>query len=152
MQPSLPSGSRRAGDSRSLTICLLMPQAWLTLSDVSMDGFRDAVGSRVSLGQADRAIVGLGIVMETNPSRDDSDHTFALHGRLGVERVVSDVETGMDVSGERLDSQAARTLGVLGLGAVQRWDRWSLSGEISASGLGTDESSYAASLRLGTQF
>ena len=130
----------------------LMPQAWLTLSDVSMDGFRDAVGSRVSLGQADRSIVGLGIVMETNPSRDDSDHTFALRGRLGVERVVSDVETGMDVSDERLDSQAARTLGVLGLGAVQRWNRWSLSGEISASGLGTDESSYAASLRLGTQF
>ena len=26
----------------------LMPQAWLTLSDVSMDGFRDAVGTRVS--------------------------------------------------------------------------------------------------------
>ena len=130
----------------------LTPQAWLTRSEVSMDGFRDAVGSRVSLEQADRSIVGLGIVLESADSRDDSRHTLAFHGRLGVERAMSDMETGADVSGERLDSESARTWGVLGLGAVYRWNQSSLSGEISASGLGTDESGYAASFHLETRF
>ena len=130
----------------------LTPQAWLTRSDVSMDGFRDAVGSRVSPGRTDRSVVGLGIVTETSHSWDGGERKLDLRGRLGVERVLGDAETAVDVSGERLVSEAARTRGVLGLGAAYRWSRWSLAGEVSASGLGSDDSGYAASLRLGMWF
>ena len=130
----------------------LMPQAWLTRSDVSMDGFRDAVGSRVSLRKAARSIVGFGVVTETAHSWDDSDRELVLRGRLGVERVLGDAETVADVSDERLGSEAARTWGVLGLEAAYRWSQWSLGGEVSASGLGSDDSGYAVGLRLGMQF
>ncbi len=130
----------------------MIPRAWWTRSDVSMDGFRDAVGSRFSLGKADRSVVGLGVVTETAHSWDGGEGKLVLRGRLGVERVLGDGKTSADVSGERLGSEAARTRGVLGLGAAYRWNRWSLGGEVFASGPGSDDSGYAASLRLGMQF
>ena len=130
----------------------LMPQAWLNHSDVSMDGFRDVVGTRVSLGQTERSIAGLGIVTESTHSWDGSEGKLVLRGRLGVEGVLGDAETVADVSGEHLASEAARTWGVLGLSAAYRWNQWSLGAEVSASGLGSDENSYAASLRLAMQF
>ena len=128
------------------------PQAWLTRSDVSMDGFRDAVGSRVSLAKTDRSIGGLGIVTETAHSWDGGERKLVLRGRLGVEGVLGDAETVADVSGERLGSEAARTWGVLGLGAAYRCNQWSLGAEVSASGLGSDDNTYAAGLRLAVQF
>ena len=130
----------------------LIPQAWLTHSDVSMDDFRDAVGSRVSLARTDRSIAGLGIVTETTHSWDGGERKLVLRGRLGVEGVLGGAETVADVSGERLGSEAARTWGVLGLGAAYRWNQWSLNAEVAASGLGSDDSGYAASLRLVMQF
>ena len=129
-----------------------MPQAWLTHSEVSMGGFRDAVGSQVSLGNTNRSIVGLGIVKETTFSWDDGEGRLVLQGRLGVEGVLGDAGTVADVSGERLRSEAARTRGILGLGAAYRWNQWSLGAEASAIGLGSDDSSYAGSLRLAIQF
>ena len=128
------------------------PQAWLTRSDVSMDGFRDAVGSRVSLAKTDRSIGGLGIVTETAHSWNDGERKLVLRGRLGVEGVLGDAETVADVSGERLGSEAARSWGVLGVGAALRWNQWSLGAEVSASGLGSDDSNYAAGLRFAMQF
>ena len=130
----------------------LVPQAWLTRSDASMNGFRDAVGSRVSHRETARSIVGLGVVTETAHSWDGGKQKLDLRSRLGVERVLGDAETVADVSGERLGSEAGRTRAVLGLGAAYRWNQWSLSGEVSASGFGSDESDYTVSLRLGTQF
>ena len=128
------------------------PQAWLTHSDVSMDDFQDAVGSRVSLREATQSIAGLGIITETTHTWDGGERTLDLRGRLGVERVLGDAETVVEVSGERLGSEADRTRLVLGLGAAVHWSRWSLGGEISASLLGSDDNRYAASLRLGTRF
>ena len=130
----------------------LTPQAWLIRSDVAMGDFRDAVGSRVSLRDSARTTVGLGAVAETALSWDGGERKLDLRGRLGVERVLGDAETVADVSGEHLGSEAASTRGVLGLGVAYRWNRWSLGGEVSASGLGSDDTDYAASLRLGMQF
>ena len=76
----------------------LTPQAWLTRSDVSMDGFRDAVGSRVSPGKTDRSVVGLGVVTETAHSWDGGERKLDLRGRLGVERALGDAETETEVS------------------------------------------------------
>ena len=130
----------------------VMPKAWLTRSDVSMDGFRDAVESRVSLRKTARTIVGLGVVTETAHSWNGGERKLDLRGRLGVEGVVGSAETESDVSGERLGSEAAPTRVVLGVGAAYRWNRWWLGGEVSASGLGSDDSDYTVSLRLGAQF
>jgi len=110
------------------------------------------VGSRVSLLKSARSIVGLGIVTEYAHSLDGSKQQLILHGRLGVEQVLGDAETVADVSSERLVSKAPWTRGMLDLGAVYRWKRLSLGGEVSASGLGTDDSNYSASLHLGIPF
>ena len=126
----------------------LIPQARLTHSDVSMNGFRDAVGSRVSFAKTDRSIVELGIVTEAMFSWHGREQKLVLRGRLGVEEELGDAETVANVSGERLASEAARTRGVLRLGAAYRWDRGSLGAEVSVSGSGSDDSGYAASLRL----
>ena len=128
------------------------PQAWWTRADVSMDGFRDAVGTQVSLAETDRSIGGFGIVTETAHSWDGGERKLVLRGRLGVEGVLGDAETAANVSGERLGSEAARSWGVLGVGAAYRWNQWSLGAEVSASGLGSDDSGYAAGLRLAMQF
>ena len=128
------------------------PQAWLTRSDASMDGFRDAVGTQVSFAETNRSIGGFGIATQTTHSWDRGERKLVLRGRLGVEGVLGDAETVADVSGERLGSVAARSWGVLGVGAALRWNQWSLGAEVSASGLGSDDSNYAAGLRLAMQF
>ena len=130
----------------------LTPRARLTRSDVSLDGFRDAVGSRVSLRKAARSVAGLGVVADTARSPDGGEGTLALRGRLGVERVLGDAETAADVAGERLGSEAGRTRLVAGLGGTWRRGRWSLAGEVAAAGPNSDDSEYAASLRLGVRF
>ena len=141
-----------AGRRFSLAEALsLTPRAWLAHSDVSMDGFQDAVGSRVSARQSDRSILGLGVVAETTHA-SDRERMLVLRGNLGVERVLGDAKTVVDVSGEPLGSEAAGVRGVMGLGAAWGWNRWSLDGELSAAGLGTEDSGYAASLRIGMQF
>ena len=77
---------------------------------------------------------------------------LVLRGRLGVEGNLSDADTVAHVSGERLRSQAARSWGVLGLGAAYRWNQWSLGAEVVSSGLGSDDSDYTASARLLVRF
>ena len=128
------------------------PRAWLTHANVLMGSFEDAVGSQVSLEDASRSVAGLGVVAETRYAWDDDQRTLDLRGWVGVEQVLGDGETVVDVSGERLGSEATRTWATLGLGAVHHWERWSLGAEVSAVALGSDNSDYSASLSLGTQF
>ena len=149
----------------------ITPQAWFTHADISMDDFRDAVESQVSLQRATQSTLGLGVVTETAHSWDDGKRTLALRAWLGVEQVLGGAETTVDVSGERLGwleqalgqetvgevserlgSEAAPTRVMLGLGAAYHWDRWSLGGEVAASALGSDDNHHTASLRLGMQF
>lgn len=131
----------------------LISQSWLTHSNLSMDGFRDAVGSRVSLVEANLSTAGLGIVTESVHSWGDGERKLALRGHLAVEQVLRDAKTVVDVSGERLgSSESHRTRGMLGLSAVYHWNQWALGGAVSASGLGSDDSSYAISASLGIQF
>ena len=135
------------GETASLT-----PRAWLAHTDVSLDGFRDAVGSRVSSDGAERSDVGAGIVAGTARALDGGTRSLSLRGELGVERTLGDAETVVDVSGERLHTEAAGTRIVLGLAGTYRWDRYSLGGTVSASGAGSDDRSWAASLRFAMRF
>ena len=130
----------------------LTPRVWLLRSDVSLSGFRDTVGSRVSLAAAVRTAAGLGIAAETAHSWHGGERTLSVRGELGVERTLGDAGMVADVSGERLNSEATRTRVVLGLGGEYRWGRWSLGSDITASGLGSDDRDYAAGLRFVMQF
>ena len=132
----------------------ITPQAWWTHADLSMDDFQDDVGSRVSLGDAAQSMAGIGVLTETTHvwNQDQEQRTLHLRGWLGVEQGLGDGETVVEVSGERLGSEPARTRAVLGLGASYLWSRWSLDGEVAASALGSADNHYTASLRLGTQF
>ena len=149
----------------------ITPQAWFTHAGISMDDFQDTVESRVSLQRATQSILGLGVLTETDHSWDDGERTLALQAWLGVEQALGGAETAVDVSGERLGwleealgqetvgevserlaSETAPTRMMVGLGATYHWERWSLGGEVAASALGSDDTSYSLSLSLGTQF
>ena len=129
----------------------LTPRAWLVRSEVSMSGFGDTAGSRISLEEG-QSVAGLGVVTETAHAWDGGERTLSLRGHLGVERALGDAETAVAVSGERLGSESARTRLALGLGGTYRWGRWSLSGEVAATGPGSDDSDYTAGIRLGMRF
>ena len=130
----------------------LTPRAWLAGSDVALDGFRDAVGSRVSPEDAARVAAGAGLAAETEHAWDNGARALVLRGHLGVERALGRTETAVDVSGGRLGAGFARTRALLGVGGVYRGNRWSLGGEVSVSGPGSNDSEYTAALRIGTQF
>ena len=129
----------------------LTPRAWLVRTEVSMSGFGDTAGSRISL-EAERSVAGLGAVAETAHAWDGGERTLSLRGHLGVERALGDAEIAVAVSGERLVSEPARTRLVLGAGGTYRAGRWSLGGEFAATGPGSDDSDYTAGLRFGMRF
>ena len=144
----LEAGRRLAlGETMHLT-----PRAWLVRSDMSLSGFRDAVGSHVSLAEGARTAAGLGVVAGTVLSWDGGERTFSLRGEIGVERSLGDTEMAVDVSGERLRSATGSTRAVLGIGGVYRLGRSSLGGEVTASGPGSDDSSFTGSFRFAMRF
>ena len=57
-------------------------RAWLSRSDASVNRFRDAVGTRVSVGDANRLLGGLGGIVWWPSGRDDGGHAMA-RGSLG---------------------------------------------------------------------
>ena len=142
-------GGRRMafGDSVHLT-----PRAWLVGSEVAMGGFVDAVGARVSLAEGARFAAGVGVAAEAVQKWQDGERMLSVRGELGVERTLGDARTGVDVSGERLVSGPPRNRAMLGLSAVYRWSGYSVGGEVTALGPGSDDNEFAGSLRFGMRF
>ena len=58
----------------------------------------------------------------------------------------------LHVSGDRLVSGPPRTRAMLGLSAVYRWSGYSVGGEVTALGPGSDDSEFTGSLRFGMRF
>ena len=142
-------GGRRVGLGDSMQV---MPRAWLAGSEVAMSGFVDAVGTRVSLADGARFAAGVGIAAEAVQAWQGGERMLSVQGELGVERTLGDARTGVDVSGERLVSGPPRNRAMLGLSAVYRWSGYSVGGEVTALGPGSDDSEFAGSLRLGMRF
>ena len=115
----------------------LTPRAWATHSGDSIDKFTDLVGARFSLDDARRLTGGVGVVAEAARTWDEG--TFSLRGSLDLEQKLGDTETAVDVSGTRLESKSAKTRILVGIGGVYRKDRFSLGGEVSVGGLGSDD-------------
>ena len=106
-----------------------------------MDKFTDSVGARFSLDDARRLTGGVGAVVETDRTWDGG--MFSLRGSVDVEQKLGDAETTVDVSGERLASESTKTRLLFGLGGVYRKGRFSVSGEVSVGGLGSDDTQYS---------
>ena len=144
----LEGGRRMAlGESMHVT-----PRAWLAGSEVAMSGFVDAVGTRVSLADGARFAAGVGIAAEAVQAWQGGERMLSVRGELGLERALGDARTGVDVSGERLVSGPPRIRAMLGLKAVYRWSGYSVGGEVTALGPGSDDSEFAGSLRFGMRF
>ena len=128
----------------------LTPRAWMTRSGVSIDTFTDSVDARVSAAETARFTGGVGAVAET--ARAIEDGSLSLRGSVDLEQKLDDAETAVDVSGTRLESKSQKTRLLLGLGGVYRKGRFSVSGEVSMGGLGSDDTKYAGQLSFGMRF
>ena len=128
----------------------LTPRAWMTRSGVSIDKFTDSADARFSLDDARRLTGGAGMVAETERTWDGG--TFSLRGSVDLEQKLGNAETAVDVSGERLESESTKTRLLFGLGGVYRKGRFSVSGEVSVGGLGSDDAEYAGRVSFGMRF
>ena len=114
--------------------------------------FTDAVNSRVKLTDAKQLKGGGGLAAETARVWDGGAHRLSLRGSVDVEQTLRGGVTAVEVSGERLRSGTRTTRVLLGLGGVYRWGRFSLSGEATEGGPGSDDQEYAGLLNLGIRF
>ena len=130
----------------------LTPRAWLVHSRVSIDKFTDAVNSRVSFTKTAQLAGGVGVVTEIGLTRDGGERKFTLRGSLDVEQTFAGEETTVRVSGEKLKSASEKSRVLLGLGGVYRSGRFSLSGEVSAGGVGSGNREYSGFVKLGMRF
>ena len=129
----------------------LTPRVWVVGSRVTVDSFTDAVDARVSFADADRVIGGLGFVADT--TRPWGEGEFVLRGSVDVERLLSGVETRVQVSGEQLSAEATEHSLRFGLNGVYRQGRFSIGAEVAArQELGSDDSEYAGFLNVGLRF
>ena len=83
---------RRFVASEAMT---LTPRVTLVHTQLSIDGFTDAVNSRVSYPASDRLTGSLGVMVETEHASADGE--LSLRGSLDVERIVSGAMTNQTV-------------------------------------------------------
>ena len=127
------------------------PHAWVHWPNITVDEFTDAVNSRVSVDDADRLIVGIGLALEGTHRLGAG--RISLRGALGLEHTFSGTETITVVSGENLVSVAAENGIRMGLDSAYRQEGFSLgAGLRSAAQFGTDTQSYFAYLKFGVHF
>ena len=129
----------------------LTPRVWVMGSRVSVDDFTDAVDARVSLANADRVLVGLGVQADT--TRPWAGGAFLLRGSVDIEQMVSGATTTTQVSGARLSADATDTSLLFGLRGLYRHDRVTVGAEIAArQELGSTDGEYTSFLNLGYSF
>ena len=116
------------------------------------DQFTDAVNSRVSVGDASRFTGGLGVVAETARARNWRGGALSLRGSADLAQTLGGVETGVDVSGAKLESKSPKTRLLLGLGGTYRKGRFSMGAEIAAGGLGSGDARYSGQFTFGWRF
>ena len=129
----------------------LTPRVWVVGSRVTVNSFTDTVDARVSFADANRIIGGLGFVADT--TRPWGEGEFLLRSSVDVERLLSGVETRVQVSGERLSAEATEHSLRFGLNGVYRQGRFSIGAEVAArQELGSNDSEYASFLNVGISF
>ena len=137
---------RRVALERLPAGMVLTPRAGLAHSRVSMDGFTDAVGARVSVEDG-RSLKGrAGMAVEMEPGGASGSRVF---GTVDVEHEFSR-DTKVVVSGTELRSEAEATWLRLGLNGVHAWDegRSTVQGGVSYATGGGHELGGGVSLSV----
>ena len=128
----------------------LTPRAWVTHSAFDVDRFTDAANARFSLKDASRLTGGLGLAAATE--RDLGNGKLSLRGSIDLAQTLGGARTSVDVSGERLYSESARTRLLMGVGATYRKGNFSVEADLSAGGLGSGDEHYAGRVTFGMEF
>ncbi len=128
----------------------LTPRARLVRASISMNRFTDELDGRAAIKDADSLKGSLGLLAEAVRGSVGGGE-FALRGSLDVEREFSP-ETAAKLDGDSLEAEAEKTRVLVGLGARWRRGDFSIGGEISAHGLGSDHESLGGRLTLGWRF
>ncbi|MDE0407405.1 MAG: autotransporter outer membrane beta-barrel domain-containing protein [Alphaproteobacteria bacterium] len=132
---------------------VVAPWVRLGYSGASMDGVTDAVGSRISIAEADRRTLGVGADAEIELDPGSGEERLALRGSFGLERPFGGGTAVRVSAGEELESKAPDGVRVLlGVGAVWKTGPFALEGGLSANGLGSDDRDFSGYLTLRTAF
>ncbi len=126
------------------------PHIWFKRSALSVDGFTDAVGSRVSIPGTARMTGGVG--MAARAERRAGSGMLSLRGSADLVHVLDGRAAATEVSGARLTSQAEETELRLALSGVYRQGRFSLAAEASLNGSDPGDARGAVGLRLSASF
>ena len=129
----------------------LTARAWLNGAGVSMDGFADALGSRVSLDETERLTAGIGGAAETELAPDGGTDEFTLSAGLGLEGTLHE-ESRVAVSGETLKASDTAPRLQLDFGATWRSGALALRAAAHASGLLSRDRAYGGRLQLRAAF
>jgi fibronectin-binding autotransporter adhesin len=115
----------------------LVPQAQLSYSKVSFDGFNDASGARVSLDGSDDFTGRLGMALDYVESWRDAEGRISRAKLYGISNLYYDFLDGSktDVSGVAFRSENDNLWGGLGVGGSLDWanDAYSIYGEVSGN-------------------
>ena len=141
----LETGMRLAmGETLHLT-----PRAWLSHSSIDIDSFTDAVDAKASFPDEVRLTGGIGALAETMRHWNGGQLTW--HGSLDLEQMLNSRSTRVDVSGEKLKTETVSTRMLLGLGSLYRKGDFSISAQVAASGLGTNDEEYSGQVNIGVR-
>ena len=139
----IETGRRMAmGENLNLT-----PRAWLSHSSIDIDSFTDAVDAQASFPDEVRFTGGIGASVET--LRDWKGGELTWHGSLDIEQMLNSRRTTANVSGEKLKSETISTRVLLGLGSLYQKGDFSISGQVAASGLDTNDEEYSVQINIG---
>lgn len=145
----LEGGRRFALDGETV----VAPWARLGYSGASMDSVTDAVGSRISVAEADRRTLGVGADAEIELDPGSEEERLALRGSFGLERPFGGGTAVRVSAGEELESKAPDGIRLLlGVGAVWKTGPFALEGGLSANGLGSDDRDFSGFLNLRAAF
>ena len=144
----LEVGRRLAlGDTAFVT-----PRVRATVSKVDIEGFTDALGSRVSAVAAFRHTGSIGLVAGTGQRPGSSGGTFGLWGSLDLERVFDSAGTRILVSGEELRSEPSRTGLNVAFGGSWHRDELTVEVSISVLGIGSGDSRHSGQVTIVLRF
>ena len=127
----------------------MTPRVWLSHSSIDIDSFTDAVDAKASFPDEVRLTGGFGALAETMRHWNGGQLTW--HGSLDLEQMLNSRSTSVDVSGEKLKTETVSTRVLLGLGSLYQKGDFSISAQVAASGLGTNDEEYSGQVNIGVR-
>ncbi|MCY4589891.1 MAG: autotransporter outer membrane beta-barrel domain-containing protein [Alphaproteobacteria bacterium] len=135
------------GDGMDLT-----PKAWIRRTALSMDGFADAAGARLTLREANRLTAGAGATVRARLEGTDGE-TLVLEGLIGIEGAAEGRKARVEVSRETLTARETGSRAQLGLGAAWQRDELSVRTELGrAQAISAGDVDWTGRVTVGLAF